>query len=335
MPDLRAPFPYFGGKRLGAALIWDGIGPGVRTLLIPCAGGLGEYLGAPGWALSSLRHLIVNDADGLLSNVWRSIHQEPAAVAEHAAWPVMEADLHARHAWLVGSRESLTEQLIADPTWCDPRAAGWWVWGASCWIGRGWCEATARQIPHLAGGSAVDVHRTRPDCKTNYGQSSSPRYNGVERPPPPGTTRREWLAGWFRDLSERLDGHNLRVCSGDFTRILGTSVRADKPTAIVLDPPYLTYDRDAALYAVECDDPDRHVALRAMDWAIEHGDEPGLRIVLCGLEGHYDMPEGWRCERWSTGGGYGNQGKGEAANRHREVMWFSPGCESRQRALFA
>lgn len=46
----------------------------------------------------------VNDADGLLCNFWRAMRADPDAVAEHADYPVSEADAHARHRWLVAQR---------------------------------------------------------------------------------------------------------------------------------------------------------------------------------------------------------------------------------------
>jgi hypothetical protein len=51
---------------------------------------------------------------------------------------VHNCDLHARHRWLV-DRRSMVEELLTDPDWYDARAAGWWVWGISQWIGTGWC----------------------------------------------------------------------------------------------------------------------------------------------------------------------------------------------------
>ena len=103
----------------------------------------------------------VNDADGLLCNFWRALKANPAAVAQHADWPVNENDLHARHAWLVEHRDSLQARLEGDPKYFDAKVAGWWVWGMACWIGSGFCSGKgpwavrkvdgARQLVHLAG----------------------------------------------------------------------------------------------------------------------------------------------------------------------------------------
>jgi hypothetical protein len=70
---------------------------------------------------------------------------------------VSEADLFARHLWLVneGTRQ-MQAGMDADPEWCDARIAGWWLWGICQWIGSGWCRGTG---PHTyatlaAGGDA-------------------------------------------------------------------------------------------------------------------------------------------------------------------------------------
>lgn len=66
-------------------------------------------------------------------------------------------------------------------------------------------------------------------------------------------------------------------------------------------------------------------AVRA--WALENGDNPKLRIALCGYDGEHKMPDSWECVPWKASGGYGNQGGDDADNnRHRERIWFSPHC---------
>ena len=92
-------------------------------------------------------------------------------------------------------------------------------------------------------------------------------------------------------------------------------------TAVFLDPPYDRAQR-ASVYAVETD-----AAPRARAWAIEHGDNPLLRIALCGYDGEHAMPDGWKPLRWKAAGGYGSQGAGRGReNAAREVVWFSPHC---------
>jgi DNA adenine methylase len=133
---LRAPFPFIGGKSRAASLVWEALGD-VDSYVEPFCGSAAVLLNRP--ADHQNTREIINDADGLIINVWRALAFEPAETARWADWPATESDLHARHVWLVGQRESLTAKLEGDPGWCDPQAAGWWLWGAACWIGGGWC----------------------------------------------------------------------------------------------------------------------------------------------------------------------------------------------------
>jgi DNA adenine methylase len=102
----------------------------------------------------------------------------------------------------------------------------------------------------------------------------------------------------------------------------------------LFDPPYgQDADRDPGIYSEE----NLQVAVHAREWAIEHGDDPKLRIALCGYAGEHDMPANWRVLEWKTGGGYGNQNSGGRGKRNanRERIWFSPHClVPDQRELF-
>ena len=138
----KCPFPYFGGKRHAAPIIWQCLGD-VDHYVEPFAGSLAVLLERPHTPNRPYYSETVNDADGLLVNAWRSIQLHPDATAEAASNPVAEADLHARHLALVRWRASQSlERLMADPAFCDPVMGGWWMWGLSSWIGGGWCDGT-------------------------------------------------------------------------------------------------------------------------------------------------------------------------------------------------
>lgn len=135
--DLFAPFPYYGNKRRAAPLIWDAIGD-VPNYISCFGGALGELLARP--AVHHPKIETASDASGQICNVWRAIQLYPDDTAQAADWIVSELDLHARHAELVARIDrDFVEQLRADPRFCDPELAGWWIWGAALWIGAGWC----------------------------------------------------------------------------------------------------------------------------------------------------------------------------------------------------
>lgn len=291
--DLKAPFPWFGGKSRVASLVWEYFGD-VPNYVEPFAGSLAVLLGRP----SAPRTETVNDADCYLSNFWRALAHDPEAVAEAADWPVNEADLLARHKWLIAQTD-FRERMKTDADFYDVKVAGWWVWGLCAWIGGGWCHAESAQLPHL-GNAGRGINRKLPHL---------------------GNAGRD-IAAYFGELSNRL--RKVRVCCGDWARCLGESVTIRHGvTGVFLDPPYAS-DRNQS-YAVDSVD----VAHDVREWAISNGDNPMYRIALCGYAGEHDMPEGWIEVPWKAAGGYGSQGSGKGReNAAKERIWFSPHCLS-------
>ncbi len=181
MSHLKAPFPWWGGKSRAAHIVWPRFGDALNYVE-PFAGSLAVLLKRP----FLVRTETVNDADTYLSNFWRAVQADPEAVAYYADWPVNEADLHARHLWLV-QQTGFRERMMTDPEFYDAKIAGWWVWGLSAWIGSGWCdiptyERNKGKRPNLpqGGGRGVNTnsmttHRKRPFLQHNGGA-------GVHRP---------------------------------------------------------------------------------------------------------------------------------------------------------
>jgi hypothetical protein len=141
---------------------------------------------------------------------------------------------------------------------------------------------------------------------------------------------------WFHDLQARL--RRVRVACGDWRRVLGPSVLGKgknvggrRPCAVFLDPPYSHELRDPFLYSED----DAKISVQVREWALEHGDDPELRIALCGYEGEHQMPDDWQVYAWKAARGYAGE---DNDNRSLERVWFSPHClplESRQMGLFA
>jgi hypothetical protein len=141
---LKAPFPYPGGKSRVADLVWDRLG-NVDNFIEPFMGSLAVLLRRPADHFTDgYRVETANDANHFLVNFWRAVAADPEKVAEYADWPVTEADLHARHKWLIRSEHAAgwRAKMAADPEHFDAKVAGWWAWGACCWIGSGWCDDT-------------------------------------------------------------------------------------------------------------------------------------------------------------------------------------------------
>lgn len=311
--DYKPPFPWFGGKSPVAAVVWAALGD-VENFVEPFFGSGAVLFLRP--ECDGNRIETANDADGFVSNFWRAMQKDVEAVAFHADWPVNECDLHARHLWLLGQRDRLTEKLMGDAEFFDAKAAGWWCWGLCCWIGSGWCSG---QGPW----QSVDGVFTDTNAKTNGVWAQLPHLGnagrGVNR------KRRAELLAYLSEFSARLA--NVRVCCGDWSRVCGPSVTYRHGlTGVFLDPPYAdTAGRQADLYRVDCG----KVAHDVRDWAVKESKTPDMRIVLCGYEGEHEMPDDWRVIEWQAAGGYGVEGGEDSRgrkNRKRERLWLSPHC---------
>lgn len=335
--DLRAPFPWFGGKRRVAHLVWNAFGD-VQNYVEPFAGSLAVLLERP----TAPKVETVNDLDCYLANFWRSVQFDPEQVAHWADWPVNEADLHARHRWLV-AQDEFRQKMKRDPHFFDPKIAGWWVNGVCQWIGGGYCAGSnweaathrvrgnktseearrpnpSQQIPQLGGDSGAagrGIHAsgltTKWEGRTNAGRNGR-GINGTSDQTQP-------IYDWMQVLSARL--RKVRVCCGNWKRILSKSATVSiGTTAVFLDPPYgEAAGRDPSLYAEESP----HVSKDVHAWCLAHGDNPKLRIALCGYEGEHKMPRSWRMLAWKAAGGYASAA-GNTENSERERVWFSPHC---------
>lgn len=161
---MRAPIPYFGGKSTVASYVWRRFGVSIANYVEPFYGSGAIHLARPKWSPEETYTETINDQSGLVANFWRSVKLKPEEVAYHADNIVSECDLHARHLWLVTHKESLAPQLEADPFWCDPQAAGWWCWGACCWIGSGFCSGKGPWVAQKdANGNMVLAKRGAED----------------------------------------------------------------------------------------------------------------------------------------------------------------------------
>lgn len=335
--DFKAPFPWFGGKSKVASDVWARLGHDTPNYIEPFFGSGAILLGRP--EPSGVE--TVNDKDGMVSNFWRAVQHDPDAVAHWADWPAFENDLHARHCWLIERRQNMTERLEGDPEYYDSKIAGWWVWGISLWIGRGWCSSGTgpwwpkeingeRRFVKSDAGKGVSRQRVH---LGNTGKGVSRKMVHLGRGKDHPGTGECGILEWMRALADRF--RRVRVCCGDWSRVCGGhSGRAlsqlftgGDTCAIFLDPPY---SAEASRYT-SCygENDDLTVAHDVCKWAIQHGDNPKLRIALCGYQDEHQIPNNWECLAWKARGGMASIAKtdGQAAiNKHRERIWFSPHC---------
>src|SRR6516164_7193696 len=353
----KAPFPWFGGKRHAAEHVWAALGD-VDHYVEPFCGTMAVLLERPHPCNRPYYSETACDADGLLVNAWRSIQWYPDEVAEYASWPVSESDKIARQiacieAYAKWRTDKNLDLLAGNAEWCDPKMAGWWLYGVCCQIGAfaydgPWMAdpvtgrivkhgqpGVSRNRPHLvSNGQGVNrpqlrepgVSRNRPHLVSN-GQ-------GVNRPQlrELGTGEEEFhphtmpqLRRWMAWLSARL--RHVRIVNGEWSRVCTDGVIKTLPVrqggvaGVFLDPPYDTGERTKGLYG-----HDAHgIADAVRSWCAAHGDDPQLRIALAGFDTeHVDLEaRGWTVHEWFKDGfligGLGDQ-------QHRERLWASPAC---------
>jgi len=392
---LKAPFPAFGGKSAVANMVWQRFGP-VANYIEPFARSCAVLLARPD-DHGGPRIETVNDLECNIANFWRAVKSDPAAVARYADHPVNEADLHARHRFLVGidppkpvvpesfasdpatkaaylagwrgqrsgratNKHTIArwrERVRSDPDYFDARIAGWWVWGACCWIGSGWCDDGNEEKPQPRrpaigqdghGLTATGPHSRKPaPCARVCGNGVVSKGDVREGRPQladkftagrgvhahAGTCDQIqcWLLAWMQRLSDRF--RRVRVCCGDWKRVCDSPSVTTRLgiTGVFLDPPYSKESgRDMNIY----NHGSGTVAHDVRKWCLKHGQNHMMRIALCGYTGEHEALEaaGWECVPWKTQGGYGNLKGQRNDNAKRERIWFSPHCLRAAPSLF-
>ena len=190
---IKAPFPWFGGKRRVANIVWQRFGD-VKNYVEPFAGSIAVLLGRPHYPFEENRIETINDLDCYLANIWRCIKYDPDKTAEYADNWVCEADLHARHRWCYDNHE-FRHRMRTEPEYYDCKVGGYWLFGISSWIGDNWCRVkgagmtgvtpclTVNQGINRALPPAVDdgIRAREQDSVPNLGDSGQ----GINRALPP------------------------------------------------------------------------------------------------------------------------------------------------------
>ena len=336
----KAPFPWFGGKSKAAPLVWSLLGD-VEHYVEPFAGSLAVLLNRPHTPNTGCAET-VNDLDGLIVNAWRAIQWHPEETAAHASWPVSELDKMAREIALVRWREDgLAAKLGGTAEWCDPKMAGWWLWGVCVSImpfgGAGpWTADNTGRLRKIdrkvegkseqgVSGSICNIANDRGHLTPAAWEQGVAAENGEYHP----HTMPEVIR-WFQWLSARL--RHVRILYGDWSRLVtdGASktlaVRAGAgPVGLFLDPPYAdTADRKNGVYATD----DLTVAHDVRQWCIRNGADSERRIVFACYESEHGTAlaeHGWTEHEWHTTGFTGSGGQ-FSGQQHRERLWASPHC---------
>ena len=167
-PEVRegSPAPsrtseWLGGKSRWIDIVWERLGR-VGVFSEPCCGTAVMTLNNPYPAPRE----VICELNAFICNFYRSLVGDYEQAAYWADWPTNHHDLTARHRWLLRWGAENAERVCEDAEWFDAKAAGFWVWGQSSWIGHGWCDGghAGDQIPAVGGstgqGAGVQQHRT-------------------------------------------------------------------------------------------------------------------------------------------------------------------------------
>jgi DNA adenine methylase len=369
--SLRAPFPWFGGKSRVAHLVWERFGD-VPNYVEPFAGSLAVLLNRPHeprvetvndldcylanfWrAVSAAPAEVAAAADWPINEA--DLHSRHRWLVNRARFRErMKTEPNYFNAkiagwWVWGISQWIGSGWCSQPEWtgragCYNSARGIHT---TDWNGRPSLRGMGvhRKGPNLGGRNNKGVHRMAlsQQMPCLHGDSGATgrgiHASGLHRKllkMDRGTQsrlmmRREALCSWFEALQSRL--RNVRVCCGDWRRILGPSPTIHiGVTGVFLDPPYEPseiargagqdgFSRSDKLYAGH----DAGLSAQVREWALEHAEDPRLRIALCGYEGEHKMPASWQVLPWKAAGGYSNRGANPRRNAERERIWFSPSC---------
>jgi site-specific DNA-adenine methylase len=363
---IAAPFPWFGGKSGATDPVWAAFGQ-VDNYVEPFAGSAAMLLGAPpdkrietlndfdGFVANFWR-AIAHDPEAVAHHAdWPC--NEVDLFARHS-WLVRQTQnltdkLHADPAWF--------DAKIAG-WWCWG-ACNWigsgWCSGAGPWVHDGSAIVDSRKLPHL-GDAGQGINRQLPHLG-NAGQGINRQLphlgdagrginrklphlgdagRGINRKLPhlgdagQGINRKlphlgdagqgdrqAYIMDWFAKLHARM--RDVRVTCGDWSRVVKDSVTTRHGlTAVFLDPPYTKGAMDYSAGGVGTNLP-----LQVQAWCADNGNNPQLRIVLCGHKGEHDalLQHGWHTRTWVARKGYALTDEA-VQNSKDETLWCNPHC---------
>jgi DNA adenine methylase len=292
----RQLFPYIGGKYA--------VAPEINRRFGAIDTRIDAFTGSSSWILASppTKYEIVNDLDGYVVNYLRAIKYAPEEVARHLDFPRAELELIAHHHYTRDKLPELVSRLGGDPEYYDPTLAARWAY-----------VMAYKLDPSLAkpGGwltrDGLLVYE-RGDGRIRGSMTATPRL--LAR-----LVKERRVSEYVAALAERLRG--VQVFWNDFEVVVEKARRPELGiVGILLDPPYPRHLRD---FAYDADGAD--VWHRAARWAVANGDNPKLRIAVCGYNDAGSdalFPPDWARFVWNR--------SGIGQYKDRECIWFSPHC---------
>jgi len=293
---MRQLFPYIGGKYT--------IAPEINRRFGEIDTRIDAFTGSSSWILASppVKHEIVNDLDGYVVNYLRAVKYAPDEVARHLDFPRAELELIAYHHYTRDRLPELVARMGGDPDYYDPILAARWAY-----------VMAHKYDPSLNKSGGWLVHDGRLIYKRGAGRirgSLTLSHRVLSR-----LVKERRVSEYVAALSERL--RNVCIFWNDFEVVVEKADRSEfGVVGVLLDPPYPRHLRD---YDYDTDDAD--IWNRAVRWAVANGDNPKLRIAICGYndaDSDALFPHSWRRFVWRR--------SGLGQYKDKECIWFSPHC---------
>lgn len=287
---LKAPFPYRGGKSKIAGFVWEKFGD-VPRYIEPFAGSSAVLLGRPD--RHRRKYEAINDSCGFVTNLWRTIKNDPEFILEFMARPVSSIDFWAMHDEILRAKDVLKDQLVSDFNFYDRDVAAMWLHCGCIYTFSSMGNSLIRGQPGISGD--------------NYGRGFVAWQRG-------GKSKKRLMSLAMRFL-------RVFIFCGDWSLMAKENIIHAKPrcrriSGIFLDPPYKGYEDVYGDIS--------SVSSGVMSWCSSAGNDPRKRIVLCGFDREYDdlISLGWVKFSWHRGSGRTSTD----ATAESERIWCSPAC---------
>jgi site-specific DNA-adenine methylase len=294
---MRQLFPYIGGKY--------SVAPEINRRFGNIDTRIDAFTGSSSWILASppVRYEIVNDLDGYVVNYLRAVKYAPDKVARHLDFPRAELELIAYHHYTRDRLPELVARLGGEPDYYEPILAARWAYVMA--------HSLMYEYKRAGGWSVRDGRLVYERGTGRIRGSMTSRHLLLTR-----LLKERRVFEYITSLSERL--RCVQVWWNDFEVVVEKADRSEfGVVGVLLDPPYPRHLRD---YDYDTDGAD--VWHRAARWAVSNGDNPRLRIAVCGYndaESDALFPSGWARFVWRR--------SGIGQNKDRECIWFSPHCK--------
>lgn len=302
---IQSPIGYYGKKDLIVDTIFEKAGYHKTTLDV-CGGTASLFRCRKG----RVNHTeIYNDGCGYMVNMFRALSaHDPDDMAERIENILYsEIELNSRRYFLKKERDSLLEAIQRDKNYYDPEIAADFIWmGSAAMDG---VSTVYTPLEHFSKGSFATGH-----ARGVLGKRITPSvlrelFRQIR-------IRFENISCICEDIRELLESKNKGIVKG------GGSY--PRPLFVFIDPPYLRGKKYTYYTEEKLND-------WIQAWAIQHGDDPDIKIIVAGYTTDYwiPWPDDWQTIFWDAGTSYANTAKDTEkayAGLGQECLWVSPSC---------